>query len=400
MPENTNISKLRSETVDLHFGPQHPATHGTLRVDLTLDGETVEKAIPHIGYLHTGFEKLAESMNYNQFITVTDRMNYLSPVNNNIGFALAVEKLMGIEVPPRGQYMRLIMSEIGRIGDHCCSVGAQCLDLGAFTAYLYLWEGREESYNLFERSAGARMTTSWARIGGCFRDFPDGFFDEVKKFIKMMHRVLKDTEILLNHNNIFVGRTKGLSAITADQAIDYGITGPCLRATGLAWDLRKAQPYCSYEDMDFDIPVGENGDVYDRYLVRMEEMKQSMRILEQAMEKIPDGPYNYFDKKVILPEKENLYEQMESLIHHFEVTMENKGFSAPVGEIYHSTEAPIGELGWYIISNGKREPYKVRVRPPSLHNFQRFGDLLKGGMLSDTVALLGSLNVIAGELDR
>lgn len=399
-PLDADIPELQTEHVTLNFGPQHPATHGTLRVIMELDGEIVLKAIPDIGYLHTGFEKLGENLSYNQFITVTDRMNYLSPLNNNIGFAIACEKLFGIEVPKRAQYVRVIMAELSRIADHLLSVGAQALDLGAFTAFLYFFQEREKLYDLFEMVTGARLTTSYTRIGGLFRDVPQNFDQEVRKFLKHLPSVIKEVEDLLNANQIFIGRTKGVGVISGKDAINYGLTGPVLRASGVVRDIRKIEPYSSYEEFDFEIPVGEMGDVYDRYLVRMEEMHQSMRIVEQALNRLPEGPVDIYDTKHRLPPKNEVYHTMEGLIHHFEVTMENRGIKPPLGEVYSCTEAPNGELGFYIVSSGERFAYRIRVRPPSLLNFQVFPFLLEGGMLSDSVAVMGSLNIIAGELDR
>lgn len=391
---------LQTEKLVLNFGPQHPSTHGTLRVVMELSGEVAVKATPVIGYLHTGFEKLSEYLDYNQFICVTDRMNYLSPLNNNIGFAIAVEKLLGIEVPKRAQYIRVIMAELSRITDHLLSIGAQALDLGAFTVFLYFYEEREKLYDLFEWAAGSRLTTTYTRIGGLMRDLPEGFEDAVKKFCKDLPKVIKEVEILLNRNKIWLGRTRDVGVVSGEEAVNYGLTGPCLRAANVEWDIRKMEPYSSYDEFEFDIPVGENGDVYDRYLVRMEEMRQSMRIIEQAIENLPGGPVDIDNPKVRIPKKDDVYNTMEGLIHHFEIFMKNRGFIPPVGEVYSSTEAPNGELGFFIVSDGERCPYRVRIRPPSLVNYQVFPMMMEGRMLSDAVAILESLNIIAGELDR
>ncbi len=391
---------IQTEILVLNFGPQHPSTHGTLRIVMELSGEVAVKATPVIGYLHTGFEKLSEHLDYNQFICVTDRMNYLSPLNNNIGFAIAVEKLLGIEVPKRAQYIRVIMAELSRISDHLLSIGAQALDLGAFTVFLYFYEEREKLYDLFEWAAGSRLTTTYTRIGGLMRDLPEGFEDAVKKFCKDLPKVIKEVEILLNRNKIWLGRTRDVGVVSGEEAVNYGLTGPCLRAANVEWDIRKAEPYSSYDEFEFDIPVGENGDVYDRYLVRMEEMCQSMRIIEQAIEKLPGGPVDIDNPKVRIPKKDDVYNTMEGLIHHFEIFMKNRGFIPPVGEVYSSTEVPNGELGFFIVSDGGRCPYRVRIRPPSLVNYQVFPMMMEGRMLSDAVAILESLNIIAGELDR
>jgi NADH-quinone oxidoreductase subunit D len=392
--------EMPSERLTLNFGPQHPATHGTLRVEMELDGEVVTRATPEIGYLHTGFEKLAEHMNYNQFICVTDRMNYLSPICNNLAFALSAEKLMDLEPPKRGQYERVIMAELTRISDHQVAIGMQALDIGAFTAFLYLFQEREKLYDIFEMVTGSRLTTTYTRIGGVMRAMPDYCIAKIREFCAYFPRVLDECETLLNRNQIWLGRTVGVSAMSAEDSISYGLTGPCLRAAGVEWDIRKAEPYSSYEDFDFDIPIGKEGDVYDRYLVRMEEMRQSLRIIDQALNNLPDGPVNVDDAKVILPDKDDVYNTMEGLIHHFMITMQNHGADIPEGEVYVPTEAPNGELGFFIVSTGGREPYRVHARPPSLYNYQIFQPTLEGRMLSDAVAIMGSLNVIAGELDR
>ncbi len=395
-----NSLDLDTERVNLNFGPQHPATHGTLHIEMELEGETVVKAIPHIGYLHTGFEKLGEHLSYNQWITLSDRLNYLSPLCNNIGFARACEKLFDIEVTKKCEYVRILLYELTRIADHLVCVGTAVMDLGAMTVFLYFFEAREILYELFALATGARLTTSYTRIGGMMRELPDEFYDGVKKFMADLPKVMNEVETLLNRNKIFIERTRDVGVIDGETAINYGLTGPCLRASGVSWDLRKNSPYSCYEDFDFDVPVGERGDVYDRYWVRMEEMRQSMRIVEQCMEKMPDGKVNLDDPKIILPDKDQVYNSIEGLIHHFEITMENRGIKPPVGEIYDATECPNGELGFYIVSTGERNAYRLRVRPPSLINYQAFPYMLEGGMLSDSVAILGSLNVIAGELDR
>lgn len=396
----TTVLELPSETMTLNFGPQHPATHGTLRVVMELDGETITRVTPEIGYLHTGFEKLAEYQDYNQFITVTDRMNYLSPINNNIAFALSVEKLLGVELPIRGQYERVIMAEVSRIADHLLSIGMQALDLGAFTVFLYFFQEREKCYDLFEQITGTRLTTTYTRIGGVMRPIPEEGFTKIREFMDYLPTVMDEVVTLLNRNQIWIGRTRGVGAVSAEDAVNYGLTGPILRATGKAWDIRKAEPYLCYDRFDFDVPTGTTGDVLDRYLVRMEEIRQSLRILEQALATIPDGPVNIDDPKFVLPPKEDVHNTMEGLIHHFMVTMENRGFDVPCGESYVPTEAPNGELGFFIVSSGGREPYRVRVRPPSLMNYQIFAPTITGCMISDAVAILGSLNIIAGELDR
>ena len=392
---------FHGETLELSFGPQHPATHGTLQIVMELDGEVVLNVEPHIGFLHTGFEKLAEHMSYNQFVTVTDRMNYLSPLSNNIGFSLAAEKLFGIEIPMRGQYIRVLMAELSRIGDHLVAVGTAAMDLGAMTVFLYGFREREKLYDLFEWATGARLTTSYTRVGGLMADLPEDFPDAVLKWAEQFPKTIDEIEKLLSHNRIFQDRTYDIGVISKEDVLKYSLTGPVARASGINYDLRKDMPYSSYEDFEFEVPIGENGDAYDRYLVRMEEMRQSVGIVKQVLANLPDGEVNIDpDSKISFPGKDEVYTTIEGLIHHFEVTMENKGILPPVAEVYMGTESPNGELGFYIVSNGEREPYRVRIRPPSFINYTIFKKLMKGAMFSDVVSNLGSLNIIAGELDR
>ena len=392
---------LKGEILELSFGPQHPATHGTLQIVMELDGEKVLNVEPHIGFLHTGFEKLAEHMSYNQFVTVTDRMNYLSPLSNNIGFSLAAEKLFGIEIPKRGQYIRVLMAELSRIADHLVSIGTAAMDLGAMTVFLYGFREREKLYDLFEWATGARLTTSYTRVGGLMADLPEDFPDAVLKWVEQFPKTIDEIEKLLSHNRIFQDRTYDIGVISKEDVIKYSLTGPVARASGINYDMRKDLPYSSYEEFDFEVPIGENGDAYDRYLVRMEEMRQSLGIVKQVLANLPDGEVNIDpDSKLTMPGKDEVYTTIEGLIHHFEVTMENRGILPPVREVYMGTESPNGELGFYIISNGGREPYRVRIRPPSFINYTIFKKLMKGAMFSDTVSNLGSLNIIAGELDR
>lgn len=395
-----DTTRVGGEPMILNFGPQHPATHGTLRIVLELDGETVLKATPHLGYLHTGFEKLGEHLDYNQFIVVTDRMNYLSPLSNNFGYVLAVEKLLGIRVTKRCEYVRVILAELSRIADHLVWLGTGALDLGAFTVFLYSFREREKLYNIFQNMTGQRLTTSYTRVGGVLRDLYDGFEDEVKKFIKEFPDALKELHTLLTRNRIWMDRTKGVGVISAEDAISYSLTGPCLRASGVEHDLRTAEPYSSYEEFDFDVPVASHGDAYDRYLVRMEEMVQSQRIVLQVLDNLPSGPVNIEDNKIILPDKKDAHGHIEGLIHHFKIIMTGHGVQPPVGEIYCATESPNGELGFYIVSDGSGTAYRIRIRPPSFLHFQALPHMLEGGMLSDTAAVLGSLNIVAGELDR
>lgn len=391
---------MPAETMVLNFGPQHPATHGTLHMVLELDGERVVNATPHIGYLHTGFEKLGEYRSYNQFVALTDRMNYLSPLSNNIGFVHAAEKLMGIELTPRTQYLRVALAELTRIADHLVSVGTASLDIGAFTAFLYGFRAREVLYDLFEAVTGTRLTTSFTRVGGLLRDVGPDFPDMARQAVAESLKATAEIDRLLTHNRIWRDRTEGIGALNAEDAIAYGASGPVLRASGVDWDIRKNEPYLVYDQLDFDIPIGENGDVYDRYLVRMEEIRQSARLVLQAVDRLPSGPIDSNADHSVLPSKSDVYQSMEALIYHFKMTMEGHGPIPPKGEVYASTEAPNGELGFYLVSDGSRQPYRVRVRPPSLIHFAMFPKLIKGHMLSDVVAVLGSLNIIAGELDR
>jgi len=397
------VYQPQEERLFLNFGPSHPATHGTLRLVLELDGECIIDCVPEIGYLHHGFEKLGEYRTYNQVVTITDRMNYVSPFNNNLAYILSVEKLFGIEVSKRAQYLRIILAELGRIMDHAVCIGTHAMDLGAFTALLYLIRERENIYNLYELLTGTRLTVSYARVGGFARDrgIPADFMPRTLAVCDGLLKTVDEVDRLLSHNSIYLGRTREVGIITPAAAADYGITGPCLRGSGVPFDLRKAAPYSGYENFDFDIPVGSTGDVWDRYMVRLEEMRQSVGIIRQAIANFPEGElYVDSDSKVILPPKDDVYGSIEGLIHQFEIIMLNRGARAPRGEAYIPTEAPNGELGYHIISNEGNGPYRFRVRPPSFYNFQIIPSLLRGRLLSDTVAILSSLNIIAGELDR
>lgn len=391
---------LKTDRTILNFGPQHPATHGTLRLVLELDGEVVVKAEPHIGYLHSGFEKLGEHKSYNQWVTLSDRMNYLSPLCNNIGFAQAVEKLLEMEIPERAKYIRTILAEMSRIADHMVWLGTHALDIGAFTAFLYAFQARENLYIIFEHTTGARLTTSYTRVGGVFRDVPHDFKEMTNNFLNYYPGVLKEVHNLLTRNRIWVDRTRGIGHISREDAIELGVTGPMLRGSGVPFDVRKDHPYLVYDRLDFDVPVCDDGDVYARYLVRMEEVEQSLRIIRQCIDDLPDGPVSYFDKKYSLPEKEGVYDTIEGLIHHFKNIMPGHGFDVPVADIYDSTESPNGELGFYIVGDGSHKAYRLRVRAPSFINFSSFQDISKGASVSDVVAILGSMNIIAGELDR
>lgn len=384
----------------LNFGPQHPATHGTLRLMLELEGENIVKLTPEIGFLHTGFEKLGESRNFNQFITVTDRMNYMSAMCNNVGFALAVEEALGIEAPPRAQMIRLIMTELSRISDHILSVGLQAMDLGAFSVMLWAFIERERLYDVFELTSGGRLTTSYARIGGLAFDLPEDVVPRIRKFLGKVPKVIDEIEAMLIKNRIFIDRTEGIGVLTKDNALSYGVTGPNARAAGVDYDIRRDRPYLGYEHFDFEVPLQTTGDCYARFQVRVAEMRESLKILDQALSNIPGGPVDCIDGKSRLPSKDEVYTKMESLIHHFILSMPGHGQPTPAGELYHSTEAPNGELGWFIITDGSAIPYRVRVRPPSFYNYCAIGTMLEGSRVADIVSTLGSLNVIAGELDR
>jgi len=385
----------------MNFGPQHPATHTTLRLVLTLEGERVVDAVPDIGYLHSGFEKLAEHLDYNQYVTVTDRMNYVSPMANNVAWHLAVEKLLGIEVPPRCQYLRVIIAELARIADHLVCNGAVGLDTGAFTVFIYAFNPREQIYDIFEALCGARFTNSYTRVGGLMHDASPQAIQMIRDFLAGMPRVLDDLERLLNRNRIFIDRTKGIGVLTKEEAINRSITGPLARASGVTRDLRKDEPYLAYPDFDFQVCCATGGDCYARYLVRMAELRESLKIVAQAVENLPSGPVNVGpEQRTILPGKQQVFSTIEGLISHFELVMSNRGFQVPCEEVYAATEAPNGELGFYIVGDGTQRAYRARCRPPSLLNFALFPHLIRGHTLSDVVAVLSSLNVIAAELDR
>lgn len=391
---------LHEKEMILNFGPQHPACHGTLRQILTMDGERVKAIDLEMGFLHTGFEKLGESRTYNQFIVVTDRMNYMSAMSNNVGFACAVEELLGIEVPPRAQAIRVLMAELSRISDHILGIGLQGMDLGAFTAMLWAFIEREKLYDVFELSSGGRLTTSYTRIGGLAFDLPEEVPHRVRVFLERLDPLLEDVEGLLSHNRIFLERTKGVGIISREELIAHGVTGPVARAGGVDRDLRRDRPYLGYETYDFDVPILHESDVYARYKTRLAEVREAAKIVRQVLDRMPKGPINAIGQKSGLPSKDDVYTKMESLIQHFMLEMPGHGLKTPVGESYHATESPNGELGWFIMSDGTGVPYKVRCRPPSLYQFQAHPVMVRDHLLADLVANTSSLNVIAGELDR
>jgi NADH-quinone oxidoreductase subunit D len=386
------------EIVTVNMGPSHPATHGVLRLVVELDGEVVRSCKPDIGYLHRGFEKIAENKTWQQFMTWTDRMDYLAPISNNVGYILAVEKLLGIEVPERAKVLRVMLCELARISAHMLWLGTHALDLGAATVFFYTFQQRELLYDLFEKITGARLTTSTVRIGGMARDASDEWLGEVRQFCKEVVPVIDECEKLLTRNRIWVERTAAIGVLPKDEAIAMGCTGPVLRASGVEWDLRKAQPYLGYEDYDFEIPIGTRGDTYDRYLVRIYEMRQAVRIIEQTLEQIQPGPLNADAPKVVLPPKEKVLTSMEDLIHHFIILTE--GINPPHGEVYQGIEAPKGELGYYIVSDGSTAAYRCRIRPGAFVNLQAIEKLALGHMVADVVAIIGSLDPVMGEVDR
>jgi NADH-quinone oxidoreductase subunit D len=402
-----DVTGLDGEKMVLNMGPSHPATHGVLRIVLELDGEIITKAMPEVGYLHRGDEKIAENMTYTQFIPYTDRLDYLAPLANNVAYALAVEKLMGLDkqLPPRCQFIRVICCELARISSHLLGLGSYAMDCGAMTVFLHTFTEREKIYNLCEGLTGARFTTSYTRIGGLARDLPPGWADQCRKFLREVVVNFDESEKLLTRNRIWVDRTQGIGVIPRAVAIDYGLTGPNLRGSGVEYDLRKAQPYLVYDQLKFDVPVGSVGDCYDRYLVRMEEMRQSTRLLHQCLDQLPGGPDNQAkepinvpDHKVVLPPKEKVLTKMEELIHQF--ILVTQGVNAPPGEIYFGAENPKGELGFYINSKGGGTPHRLKIRAPSFVNLSILPYLLPGHMMSDTVAILGSLDFVMGECDR
>ena len=392
------MTATTQQVMTINMGPQHPSTHGVLRLILELDGETVVKSTPHIGFLHRGIEKLAEHKTYHQVITLTDRLDYLAPMSNNLGYALAVEKLLDIEAPKRSQYIRIILCELTRISSHLLWLATHALDIGAMTVFFYCFRERETLNDIFEMVAGARMNLSYVRIGGVARDLPDGFVEKAREFVNVFPGRLREYETLLTKNKIWLMRTKDVGVISAEDAINYGLSGPSIRGSGVKWDIRKSEPYSSYNEMDFIVPVGKNGDVYDRYLVRIEEMRQSNEIVRQAVDTLPKGEFIADIPDVALPQKENLKKSMESLIHHFKIVTD--GICPPVGEVYVCVEAPKGELGYYVVSDGTKNPYRIKIRPPSFVNSEGLQKMIEGHLLADVVAVIGSLDIVLGEIDR
>jgi len=389
---------LDGEHMLINLGPQHPATHGVLRLVLELDGETVVRCIPHIGYLHCGFEKTGEYRQYNQLIPWTDREDYLNAPGNNVAFALGAERLFGIEITERCTVLRVIACELSRIMSHLVWLGTTSIDIGAYTPFLWAFHQRELIYQMLEAWTGARLTTSLTRVGGLMADIPDGWTDRLRSFLDGFLKVIDDVDVLLTRNAIWVGRTVGLGVMTPEEAINWGLSGPMLRASGVDYDVRKDFPYLDYETYDFEVPVGTNGDVYDRYLVRFEELRQSTRILAQAADRLPDGPVNIDDPRIILPPKSKATSEMESMIHHFKVVME--GPRPPIGESYFAVESPKGEKGYYMVSDGTAKPVRWRIRPPSFVNLAAIPKMVEGHLLSDVIAINASIDIVMGEIDR
>ncbi len=387
-----------TETMSLNIGPAHPATHGALRFFVELDGETITKAATEIGYLHRAFEKHSEHSTWSQVIPYTDRLNYCSSLLNNVGYCFAVEKLLEIEIPERAKFIRVIVSELARIMDHLICVGTSAVDLGALSNFWYFYNVREKIYDFTEKLCGARLTTNYTRIGGVMRDLSPDFADGIRGVLKDLDKAIRDVTRLLERNRIFMDRTQGVGVISKEDALSWGFTGPCLRATGVPYDLRKAQPYYYYDTYDFEIPVGTMGDTYDRLMIRVEEMRQSAKIIEQALERIPSGPFLTDNPKIALPSKERVYGSIEGLMNHFMLLID--GIKPPNGEVYGAIEAANGELGFYIVSDGEQRPYRIHCRPPCFPICSAFVKMVEGGMIADAIAVLGSLNIVVGELDR
>ena len=390
--------KKKTKTMNLNFGPQHPAAHGVLRLILELDGEIVEKIDPHIGLLHRGTEKLIEHKTYTQAVPYFDRLDYVAPMNQEHAFALAIERLLKIEVPIRGQYIRVLFCEIGRILSHLLNITTQALDVGALTPSLWGFEERETLMTFYERVSGSRLHANYFRPGGVHKDLPRGLSEDIILFCNKFPKVIDDLETLLTDNRIFKQRNVDIGVVSKQDALDYSFTGVMLRGSGVPWDLRKSQPYECYKDFEFKIPIGKNGDCYDRYLCRMEEMRESVKIIKDCIKKMPPGPVKSIDGKITPPKREDLKNSMEALIHHFKLFSE--GFRVPEGEIYTAVEAPKGEFGVYLVSDGSNKPYKCKIRAPGFSHLQAMDYLLKGHMLADVPAVLGSLDIVFGEVDR
>lgn len=400
MTETSELILPKTGTMQLAMGPSHPAMHGIVRFNLELDGEVVVNSTCDIGFLHRAFEKMVERHPWNQAIVYTDRLNYVSAMINNVGYCLAVEKLLGVEVPPRGTTLRVILSEIARINDHYTCLAAQVMETGAMTAFLYAMEARELTYELIEAACGARITTNWTRVGGLMADVPKGFVEAVRERLPKLKAVWEEFNKLVTKNRIFIDRFRNVGTMPKEEAIAWGFTGVLLRASGVPFDVRRDQPYLNYDEFDFEIPVGTIGDVYDRYLVRMFELKQSFSIVEQALNKLPEGPVSVPEKWITLPNKVDVYGNIEGLMHQFKLIMDGHGVQVPAGEVYQAVEAANGELGFYVISTGGDTPYKCRCRPPCFPFVAAMPRMIQGALISDIIPIFGSINMIGGELDR
>lgn len=398
--ENKELVLTSPDLMELGMGPSHPATHGIIRILAELDGERIVTARVDVGYLHRGFEKSMENHTWNQGIIYTDRLNYVSAMMNNIGYCLAVEKLLDLEVPPRGTTLRTIMSEVSRISDHLTCIAAQTMEVGAMTVFLYCMKAREWLYEIIEMACGARVTTNWTRVGGLMMDVPHDFVDELRKRLKPVREVVDEIDKLVTKNRIFYDRFRNVSPMTKEEAIAWAFTGPCLRAAGVPFDVRRDTPYLNYDEYDFEIPIGTKGDVFDRYYVRMFEMYQSLKIIEQGLDKLPDGAVSVPDVKVTMPPKQDVYGSIEGLMHQFKLVMDGHGIKPEPGETYVATEVANGELGYYVISTGEDGPYKCRCRPPCFALTAALEKMLIGHQIADVVPIFGSINMIGGELDR
>ncbi|HEV2382097.1 MAG TPA: NADH dehydrogenase (quinone) subunit D [Terriglobia bacterium] len=398
MPVTLERVAGQEERVVLSMGPQHPSTHGVLRLVLELDGETVVRAIYDIGYLHTGFEKSFERLTYSQDITLTDRMDYLAPLSNNLGFCLTTEKLLELEIPAKAQFVRVILTELTRIQSHLVWLGTHAIDIGAMSVFLYCFREREDILRIFEMVGGQRMMTSYFRIGGLALEPPLGWLDRVEKFLKKFPGRVDEYEGLLTRNPIWLRRTQGVGALSAADAVAYGVSGPSLRGSGVKWDVRKAEPYSSYDKFTFDVPTRSEGDVYARYLVRIAEMRESVKIIRQAIDGLPEGPVKANAPHIVMPERDSMKTSIEALIYHFKIVTE--GFHPPVGEVYQSIESPRGELGFYMVSDGSPRPFRCHVRAPSFANLQALPKMIEGRLIADVVACIGSIDVVLGEIDR
>ncbi len=392
------MAESRIQNYSVNFGPQHPAAHGVLRLVLEMDGEVVDRADPHVGLLHRGTEKLIEHKTYLQALPYFDRLDYVAPMNQEHAFALAAERLLGAEVPPRGKALRVLWCEIGRLLNHILNLTTFALDVGAMTPMLWGFEEREKMMSFYERVSGARMHANYFRVGGVARDMPDGLAEDIERFVEEFPKFIDDLEGLLTDNRIFKQRTVDIGVVSPEEALDWGFSGSNLRASGWAWDLRRAQPYDGYEQYDFDIPVGRNGDCYDRYLVRIHEMRQSLRIMKQVLQNLPSGPVRVEDNKVTPPPRAEMKTSMEALIHHFKLFTE--GVHVPAGEVYAPVEAPKGEFGVYLVSDGSNRPYRCKIRAPGFAHLQALDFMSQGHMLADVVANIGSLDIVFGEIDR